>query len=436
MAVDHDLFERNLIGGEWRFPKAPYDYEIRSPADSRVIATVPLSSRLDVAMAVDAARQARPAWSDPNLRARVRSQFEGVLRAHSFDLAELQAAETGLALRHSSALVLGALSITQSTGSSNTERIASGPLAPTPQGHILGWGWPLLDVAVSALEPLFAGACLVVKPSLRSPLSAAALGQLLVESGLPAGAFNVVQGLGTDVGAALIAHHDVASVTIRGSTATVERIATATRRRGAQVACSTGGQQVLVVGPDADVERATAAISSGVAANSAGGPLGLDRVIVHAELEHDLVEACRGIFDDLEPAPLGTEAMRRRVVTELEAVTRSDAAVVAGGLPVPDDVRHRMGWYVPPSLITGHTGGPRLPPLDGPVVVLDVWSETDQVCIGPDDLGVAVGIDAAELEVSSTVFEEESLHDLVCRGRIAAGWRNRPWSRQSGADPQ
>ncbi len=90
-------FARNLIGGSWQFPAVPFEYEIRSPRGGSVIAAVPLSSRLDVARAVRAARSAARSWAeDPELRRELLTGLVSRLGEFAGPLAELQSAETGL----------------------------------------------------------------------------------------------------------------------------------------------------------------------------------------------------------------------------------------------------------------------------------------------------------------------------------------------------
>ena len=97
LRLDNDFYARNLIGGRWQFPAAPYEFEIRSPDDSTIIAVVPLSSRLDVAAAFGAADSAlRGTWAVPDARARLLHALLDLITASRTDLARLQCAETGL----------------------------------------------------------------------------------------------------------------------------------------------------------------------------------------------------------------------------------------------------------------------------------------------------------------------------------------------------
>src|SRR5262249_7521792 len=107
-------YARNLIAGRWQFPAAPYEYEIRSPADSTVTTVVPLSSRIDVARAVDAATQAAPRWAADHLeRGRLLTQLVDAIDRNAEPLATLQSTETGLAHADSRATVAGIVGLAQ-----------------------------------------------------------------------------------------------------------------------------------------------------------------------------------------------------------------------------------------------------------------------------------------------------------------------------------
>src|SRR5215470_2488346 len=186
-------FARNLIGGSWRFPAAPYEYEIRSPVDSTITTVVPLSSRFDVARAVAAA-------ADAARRAELLARLAGELDRLAPRLVALQATESGLAAADARSVVDGAARLARTLA-------ATGPPAGRPAGvtgHVLSWGLPLFEIASAVLPPLATGHTAVVKPSLRAPLSAAAFGYLAARAGFPPGVLNIVQGTADDVGAALL----------------------------------------------------------------------------------------------------------------------------------------------------------------------------------------------------------------------------------------
>jgi acyl-CoA reductase-like NAD-dependent aldehyde dehydrogenase len=381
--LDVDLYERNLIGGRWRFPALPYEYEIRSPRTGEVIATVPLSSRLDVAQAVEAARHAlraeRPA---PDAREEPARSLLGKIVQHRAGLARLQATETGIEETDS-------LRTLDATVSEVARHLRSTPTTGRPgvSGHILSWGLPLTEAITSTIPPIARGDTVILKPSLRAPLSAAAVARLAAEAGLPPGVVNVVQGTGVDAGTALIGADGLAALQVRGGSRVSDYAARGPRRPRRYLAA--GGNAVLV-GPDGEppIETIVAALTAGVRLHSAGGPFGLPLVAIHRRqkaLPAMLAERLRAVA----PAPLATEALRLRALDRVRALLAAGALPLAGGTEIPDDIAHRMGWRLPPTvLFLGDAGSPAvqvertLPPL-GPVLSIVVWD-------GPADLAALV----------------------------------------------
>jgi acyl-CoA reductase-like NAD-dependent aldehyde dehydrogenase len=339
-------FARNLIGGRWHFPAAPYEFEIRSPADSRVIAVVPLSSRFDVGAAVTAARLVLDGrWSDPDERVRCLEELLEHLERRQLPIATLQCAETGLGL-------VDSLRTVQVTIRQLRTQVA-GPavaLQPGVSGHILSWGLPFVEALTSIWPALVAGNAVVVKPSLRAPLSAAYLGLLAEESGVPAGVINVVQGTGQDVGAELIRRQDLVGLYVRAGERTMAAAERA--RTGVPLHTVHAGGNVCVVGPaPGEVGWVADHVAGLVRMNSAGGVFGLPLLAVHPEVSESVLSAVGARLAVLTAAPLPSDSLRGRCLAGIAGLAGAGAWIRLGGAHVPDDVEHRMGWRVPPALI-------------------------------------------------------------------------------------
>lgn len=416
-------FERNHIGGSWRFPRAPYELEIFSPATSDVLATVPFSSRFDVADAVDAASRARSTWADPATRAAALGRFRSLLSDGGFELAERQAHELGLDQRDSSTLVAGSLALVERLGVD-----ASEPDGVT--GYILSWGSPVIEVAVSVLPDLFAGRTVVVKPSIRAPLTVASMISILIEADLPDGVVNLVQGQGTDVGSAMVAEDGVDTIVVRGSSGTVRSVAAACRRRERRVKGTAGAEQHLVIGRDADDEELAAmedAVITGIRANSAGGPLGIHHVHAHRAVARTVAERLCRRLDSVTPAPLVNDAARRKTMAITQSwMTADDAGLIAGSLIVPDDRTHRMGWFLPPAIVF-RGSAPLSEPAPAPAGPVLAWSVFDAdptiASAGADSSADSRPGHASSQAVHAVVGAD--LEARVATGDLTAGWYDR-----------
>ncbi len=418
-------FERNHIGGSWRFPRAPYELEIFSPSTSEVLATVPFSSRFDVADAVAAASRAGSTWADPATRAAALGRFRSLVSDTGFELAERQAAELGLEQRDSSTLVAGALAIVERLGADG------GSEREGVTGYVLGWGSPIIEVAVSVLPDLFAGRTVVVKPSIRAPLTVASMISLLIEADLPDGVVNLVHGQGTDVGSAMVTEDGIDTIVVRGSPSTVRSVAAGCRRRQRRVKGTAGVEQHLVVGGDIGDEELAAmeeAVIAGIRANSAGGPLAIHHVHAHRAVTVTLGERLNRRLDSVTPAPLINDAARRTTMAITHSwMTAGDADLIAGSLTVPDDRTHRMGWFLPPAIVSRQAASPPgrggQAPL-GPIVTWSVFD--DHPTLAPTDAGSAADGKAGPGSVPAVrAMVGADLEARVAAGELTAGWYDR-----------
>lgn len=315
---DDEHYARNLVDGVWRFPAAPYEFEIRNPLDSTITTVVPLSSRFDVAAAVSAAAAAAPGWAaDPARRTEVLGRLAEVLARRGDELAALQALETGLDVADARPAVAGIATVARHWAD-RAGRTAGDPGVTV---HVLSWGLPLAEAVAALLPQLATGRTVVVKPSLRAPMSAVALAHLATEVGVPPGVINIVQGTAEDVGAALCGSTEPVLRHVRGSRRARDLAGRAGVRTGVPGSAVAGGGNVAVVGPDVD-DAAVAAVAGAVAAavrvNSAGGPLGLPTLAVHDTVADRVVDAVVGALDGLVAAPLPTEPIRRRTMARIE----------------------------------------------------------------------------------------------------------------------
>lgn len=376
-------FGRNFIGGEWIFPAAPYDFEIRNPADSTITTVVPLSSRFDVNRAVAAARAALPGpWSREQARTVLLRALVGGLDARREPLARLQSRETGLSFGDSFAAVTATIAAARSILDRGAPPDGERPAGVT--GHVLSWGLPLTEVVTSTLPALLGGHAVVVKPSLRAPLSAVAFARLAQEAGLPRGTVNIVQGTGTDVGAELLSRRDLAALYVRGGQRTAGHARRAHQRTGVPLHMVHGGGNLCVAGPGAAVNAAAiaAVIAAGLRLHS--GPFSLPLLAVHRDEAESVLPAVLTRLADTSVGPLPADPVRDRSLARVDALAQAGASILLGGR-IPDDAAHRMGWRLPATaLMLGAPGSPaarreqELPPL-GPVLGVLTWTGWDDL---------------------------------------------------------
>jgi acyl-CoA reductase-like NAD-dependent aldehyde dehydrogenase len=447
-------YARNLIGGRWQFPAAPFEFEIRNPLDSTVSTVVPLSSRFDVARAVTAARAATRPWSsDGDMRHRLLTQLVDRLEFLAGPLAQLQSLETGLASADSRAAVAAVtrlariLLATRARDAEDAEDAGHEPVGRVG-GHILSWGLPFAEVVCSVLPDLLAGRTVVVKPSLRAPMSAVAFAHLATHLGFPPGVINIVQGTGVDTGAALASTHDLAALHVRAGDRTLDQAARAVKVTGARLHCLRAGGNVVLAGRGADPDRVAAAVTDALRVHSTGGLLNLPLLSVQAEAAGQVVDAVLARLPGCPAAPLPTEPLRTRALSQVAALQAAGARVLRGGT-VPDDAAHRMGWLLPSTVVTAgamrggagsHSRGTAAGESLGPVLTVVTWRSPAELAGTlphpryADAIACVWGLDDDELAAAglpqAVILQEATpmtaLHDALLPAAWMGGYASGP----------
>src|SRR5215470_7270131 len=276
MAYEYRKF---YIDGQWVAPAAPKDFTVINPATEAPAGVISMGSAADVDRAVAAARRAFESFSQTSREER-RALLESILKVYKkryTDVANAIRDEMGapakLATGSQAGIGVGHLSamIDVLKTFEFEERRGSTRLVLEPVGVcalITPWNWPINQVAAKVVPALAAGCSMVLKPSEYSPFSAMVWAEVMHEAGVPAGVFNLVNGTGPEVGAALASHPDVDMVSFTGSTRAgteVAKLAASTVKRVHQ---ELGGKSPNILLDDADFERAVKAGVTGVFQNS------------------------------------------------------------------------------------------------------------------------------------------------------------------------
>lgn len=259
----------HLIGGAW--VSSPTTFETRSPIDwSNVLAEVSRGDATTADAAVAAAQDGFDAWSayTPSERAKVLRRLADLIEARNDDVAIVETLDMGF--RHESMrerlVARGAINFRlyadiierpsdERWNAKGTEHIVT-RMPAGPAVVITPWNAPFMLATWKLAPALAAGNSVIFKPAEWSPLSAALLAELTVEAGFPPGAFNLVQGIGEEVGAALVADDRVRRISFTGSPETARHIGVAAAQNLVPFTAELGGKGPLVVFADADLDLA------------------------------------------------------------------------------------------------------------------------------------------------------------------------------------
>jgi len=351
----------NLIGGK-RVPARGGEWlEKVRPADETLLCRIARSGADDVEDAVAAARAAQPDWADRTAVSRgdVMREFALLLRERREEASAIVMEETGkpeeLAFGETDAAVEMGLFIAgegrRSYGRTTTASMEHRTVLTMRQplgvaALVMSFNTPLPNVAWKAFPALFCGNAAVVKPSEHTPASATFFAELALEAGVPPGALNVVQGLGDEAGASLVAHPDVDLVSFTGSARTGRAINEVAARRLAKTCLELGGKNALVVCDDADLDNAVRWALASAFSNAGQRCASASRIVVldpvYDEFRQRLLEAA----GPLAPQPVISRESLERILDALGEAREAGATVLTGG-----ERLDRPGWYLAPTVV-------------------------------------------------------------------------------------
>jgi aminomuconate-semialdehyde/2-hydroxymuconate-6-semialdehyde dehydrogenase len=260
-------------------------------------------------------------------------------------------------------------------------------------GLITPWNLPLYLLSWKAAPALATGNTVVAKPSELTPTTASSLAELALEAGLPPGVLNVVHGRGDPVGAAIVAHPNVAAVSFTGSTRVGRWIGQAAGERLKPVSLELGGKNPFIVFDDADPAAALdAAVRAGFT-NQGQVCLCGSRLLLHEGIAEEFLERFVGrvralaVGDPLDPATqqgaLISQSHLEKVDSYVRLARDLGGRVHCGGSPVPAaDLpgRCRGGCFYRPTVISGLDPGCRVEQEEifGPVVTVSTFRDDEE----------------------------------------------------------
>ena len=366
---------RLLIDGAWQAAASGALLDVTDPCTGDVIAQAAAGDAADIDAAVDAARRAfeRGPWPamKPAQRARLLWRLADLIDQHADELAALETLNTGKPLKMArmfdvalSAECLryhagwctklsGETRATSLPGEWHTYTLRE-PLGVA--GLIVPWNVPL-PMAVGKIAPALAAGCTaVLKPAELTPLTAVRLGELIVEAGFPPGVVNIVTGLGTTAGQALVDHPGVDKLSFTGSTAVGQRILASAAGNLKRLSLELGGKSPVFIFPDADLERATDAAARGIFANAGQVCAAGSRLFVHESVFERVVQGVAdrarrlrvapGHLPESEMGPLISQRQRERVLAYVAGGIAEGADVLTGGAALPG-----AGYFMQPTVM-------------------------------------------------------------------------------------
>jgi acyl-CoA reductase-like NAD-dependent aldehyde dehydrogenase len=406
-----------VIGGEYSQAASGAVLPVYDPATERQIAEAPDGDARDIDRAVEAAKRAFGPWRDlrPAVRERTLLTLAELMETDADELAQLEVLDTGKPFANARREVLAAAGCfryyagyaTKINGIVNP--VSSKSMSVTLKqpigvcGLITAWNYPLLLAAWKLAPALACGNTVVLKPAEQTPLTSLRLGQLCLEAGLPAGVVNVVAGVGTEAGRALVAHPDVQKISFTGSTAVGKAIAAAAAHSLKRVTLELGGKSANIVFADADLDAAVKGAVRGIFWNSGQVCTAGSRLFVEESIADDVVAKVAeragelklgpGMNADTDMGPMVSEEHRKRVRSYIELGKREGAELVTGG---DEYATPPTGYFVAPTIFDDVSQDMRIAreEIFGPVLSVLRFKDTGQMLkqVNATPYGLAGGV--------------------------------------------
>ena len=367
--IDHLIHGQSVAGRTY--------FETVNPATQEVLAEVAAGGEDEVNAAVASAKAAFPAWAQTPApeRAKLIRKLGELITRHVPEIAQTETNDCGQVIAQTGKQLVPRAADNFAYFAEMCTRV-DGHTYPTPTHlnytlfHPVGvcalispWNVPFMTATWKVAPCLAFGNTAVLKMSELSPMTAARLGELALEAGIPPGVLNLVHGYGRDAGEPLVAHPDVRAISFTGSTATGNRIVKSAGLK--KFSMELGGKSPFVIFDDADLERALDAAVFMIFSNNGERCTAGSRILVQQSIYADFVqkfsERARRIRvgDPLDEqtivGPMISAAHLAKVRSYIELGPKEGATLVCGGLDRPSYApelpeRVRRGNYVWPTV--------------------------------------------------------------------------------------
>lgn len=455
------------IDGAWVAPATPKTLEVINPANEEVCGHISLGTAADVDRAVAAAKRAFTAFSRTS-RAERLELLDSILAVYEKRMGDMALAiteEMGSPLwkSQSQQAALGFLHLKVARGvlehyvfeeqGKGNFTIVREPVGVC--GFITPWNWPMNQIACKVAPALATGCTMVLKPSEIAPFSGYLFAEILHEAGVPAGVFNLVNGDGPTVGAALSSHPDIDMVSFTGSTRAgteVARNAAATIKRVHQ---ELGGKSPNIVLPDANLAKAIPDGVNDMFGNTGQSCNAPSRMLVPrgklaevVKLAKEAAEATT-VGDPMGNAKLGpvvSELQWNKIQGLIAKGIEEGATLVTGGLGRPEGLDR--GYYVKPTVFSDVTNDMTIAreEIFGPVLAIMPYDSVEQAIeVGNDTpYGLAAyvqGTDPAavqdtarKLRAGQVILNGAGLDPMAPFGGYKQSGNGREWGEHAFAE--
>ena len=416
------------IDGQWVDPAGRQTIDVINPATEEVCGRVSAGAQADVDRAVAAARKAFKTWRKTSRAERLAAlnRIVEAFQARVGDMAEAITLEMGapawlsqgtqapIGINHFKSAI-GVLERYEFEEDRGTSRVLKEPIGVC--GFITPWNWPIHQICAKVAPALAVGCTVVLKPSEIAPFSGQVFAEIMDAADLPPGVFNLVQGEGPVVGAAISAHPGVDMVSITGSTRAGIEVARAAATTLKRVHQELGGKSPNIVLDDADLGPAIGGSVASVMMNSGQSCVAPTRMLAPKKMLDQVCAIAKEAAEGWQPGdpkgnarmgPVVSEAQWDKIQGLINKGLEEGAELVTGGPGKPEGLE--TGYFVKPTVFRNVTNDMTIAreEIFGPVLcILDYDTVDEAVEIGNDtDYGLGGYVSSANQDKAREVARE------------------------------
>jgi aldehyde dehydrogenase (NAD+) len=411
-------YTKFYIDGAWVDPVAPKLLDVINPATEEVAGKISMGGVADVDKAVMAARKAFASFSQTSREERIdileriiaeyQKRFEDMAKAITEEmgapawLAQRAQAAMGIGHVQTAVAVLKDYKFEEDRG---TTRIVKEPIGVC--AFITPWNWPVNQIACKVAPALATGCTMVLKPSEIAPFSAYVWTEILHAAGVPHGVFNLVNGDGPTVGAAMSSHPEVDMVSFTGSTRAGIEVAKNAAPTVKRVHQELGGKSPNIILEDADFQRAVSGGVASVMMNSGQSCNAPTRMLVPGKKMDEVIAIARATAEahtvgdpngNSKMGPVVSDVQWNKIQGLIQKGIDEGATLVSGGVGRPEGLD--KGYYVKPTVFANVTNDMTIAKEEifGPVVAIIGYDTVDEaVKVGNDtEYGLAAYISGGD----------------------------------------
>ncbi|MBL0309980.1 MAG: aldehyde dehydrogenase [Bacteroidetes bacterium] len=426
---------KNYINGELIEPVSKIYFDNLEPASGEVYSQIPDSDERDVQLAVDAAKNAFKAWSKTSLEERmlilmrvadgIEKRLEEFVNAESKDngktLKLARAVDIPRAISnfrfYASAIQHFASESHQMPGAGINYTLRQ-PIGVV--GCISPWNLPIYLFSWKIAPAIATGNCVVAKPSEITPYTAYLLSQVCVEAGLPKGVLNIIHGLGSKAGQAIVEHTDIKAISFTGGTETGKKIAATAAPMFKKLSLELGGKNPTIVFADCDFEETVKQTVTASFANQGEICLCGSRVFIQKSIYQKFKDAFIARVkamktgdpndDSNQLGAIVSHQHKQKILSYIQLAQEEGGKILCGGNELNLTGRCANGFFIEPTIIEGldYKCRTQQEEIFGPVVTLTLFETEEEALMMANSVkyGLAASIWTNDLKCAHRVAEK------------------------------